>query len=261
MKSIHSILTICLISFACHAEEPCSSNLQDANENNVPRQIASLSEVELTKRGVSLSQAKGYAILVGTMAASSALTAYLTNHLPAGAQFLSHFTSQVATLGFYVFGAPILEPLSSRIRQTAFRIQDKAPADQALLDPLELQWRETQNLYSLNAQMSRNLINAFIAATHASYFEARRAYKNRDLSYGATLFAQTAVHLRSSFREIPATEPSIANAIRAAFTTDVQPDLKFIELVRYKIETLDPTVKESETNAFYDLLLKTWLSN
>ncbi|MCJ8276552.1 MAG: hypothetical protein MJK18_06905, partial [Bdellovibrionales bacterium] len=120
--------------------------------------IARRAQDQLENSSLKRSSRRGYAILIGAMVGSAALTTYLSTHLPSHLQFTSVFLSQVTTLGVFVLGAPIWEPLSSRFRKWAFGVRSIVEVkNEDHQGQLENTWSRTQEEYSLNAQMSRNV--------------------------------------------------------------------------------------------------------
>ena len=199
-------------------------------------------------------RATGYAILIAAMVASAAVTSSLSAALPKHAQFLSYFISQVSTLGVYVFGAPIWEPLGSGFRKMAFGVEGEAGGGD---DALETMWRRTQHAYSLNEQMSRNVITSFLTSVRQNFYEAHRAATAHDPVYAVDQLAEAAVRLRRHFADISPRDESVAAAIRAAFTNSVTVDLAFRQRWRDAIDRLDPAAA-GEDRAYYDDLTDAW---
>ncbi len=226
----------------------------------ISHEASSLAEVELAKKGISGPQKRGYAILIGSMVGSAALTTYAGSHLSSDLQFLSIFLAQVSTLGVYVVGAPIWEPISSRFRQMAFGIGKDSSLDAVGLNPqLEATWLRTQESYSLNAQMSRNIISQFIVSVKQNFYEAQRAYSTNDNNFSADQVAEAAFRLKILFKEISPDDVSVAAAINSAFTNHIVVDSTFVELVWSKIRILDPNFDLVENRQYYRLALQSWL--
>ena len=227
---------------------------------NISHEASALAEVDLAKKGISGPQKRGYAILIGSMVGSAALTTYLGSHLNSDLQFLSIFLAQVSTLGVYVVGAPIWEPISSRFRQMAFGIGKDSSLDAVGLNPqLEATWLRTQENYSLNAQMSRNIITQFIVSVKQNFYEAQRAYSTSDNNFSADQVAEAAFRLRLLYKEISPDDVSVAAAINSAFTNHIVVDSTFVELVWSKIRILDPNFDLVENRQYYRLALQSWL--
>lgn len=208
-------------------------------------------------------EARGYSILIATMIASAAATTYLSSALPPDFQFISHFLAQISTLGVYVFGAPIWEPLSSGFRKIAFGVRQGevgAGAGSTELDrEFESLWRRTQENYSLNQQMSRNVITQFLISVHQNFYEAYRAAHDRNPEYAADQVAEAAVRLRTLFREIAPDDPSLVGAIQAAFTHHVAVDEAFAQSVARRIANLDERALSDEGRSYYQRIFSAWL--
>ena len=247
-----------ILLFTCAFAEsrpPCTPELTPTID--VARLSARVAEPELRARGFG-RRAGAYAVLIGAMVASAAATTYLTSHLPTDLHFLSQLIGQVSTLGVYVFGAPIWEPLSSAFRKLAFEVEG---AGVASVDPRhEAQWYRTQNTYSLNEQMGRNIAVAFLSSNHQSFYEARRAMQTSDVTYAADQVAAAAVRLRLHFADLPADESTIAMAVRTSFTSHVAVDGQFRAEVARRIQALDPAAGAPEPKRHYAAVLDAWLS-
>lgn len=224
-------------------------------------QLAAQVESQLNKQGYFGREVRGYAILSAAMLASAATATYLNSALPDNFQFLSQFVAQVSTLGVYMMGAPIWEPLSSKFRKLAFGVRRRGGVDASRLsesEGFEQTWRRTQETYSLNAQMSRNLINQFIVTLNQNFFEAFRAIKSGERNYATDQIGEAAVRLRTLFKEISPEDISLANAVRTSFANHVVTDAAFIDEVLKKVEALDPAAHTREAQQFYQRLFVTW---
>lgn len=206
---------------------------------------------------------RGYSILIGSMVGSAALTSYLTSMLPPRMQFLSLFCAQISTLGVYVFGSPIWDPLASGFRKMAFGISEDPSGKTKTTDPdqqkLERIWKRLQNSYSLNAQISKNMINSFLSSTRQNFFEAHRAMHSNDPHYAADQVAEAAFRMRRLFREIPPDEISVRVAAQTAFTRHGPVDENFKKLVLQKLSELDPQWEAGQNSDYYHQLLSHWL--
>jgi hypothetical protein len=193
---------------------------------------------------------RGYAVLIGAMVASAAATTFLASTLPHHLQFMSIFVGQVSVLGVAVFGAPIWEPLSSAYRKLAFGVRGPARGS----SDLEGLWDRTQQSYSLNEQMSRNVLTQFKIYAQQKFYAAYAAMHTDDPNYAADQMAETAVHMRRYFGEIPPDDRSVALAVRTSFTHHVRADAAFGRLVLAKIRVLDPRMEPG----FYLRAVRAW---
>ena len=196
-------------------------------------------------------RAVGYAKLVTVMVVTAIVTSYVGGRLP---RFMAQFVGQLSTLGVYVVGAPIWEPMSSAFRKMAFDVNGEAgPVD----DQLEALWRRTQREYSINEQMSRNVIASFLMTAKMNFYQAHAAYA-RDPAYAAAQIAEAAVRVRRYFADISPRDQAVTAAVRAAFTDHAPVDQGFREAVMRAIATLDPVTPD--LGAAYGDLLEAWLS-
>lgn len=262
------IFTIITLSFSntSHANKNCRDLLNNQSKENkldIAEEISQSTAEEARKTLESLPlpahSKKGYAILIGTMVGSAAATSFLGTQLPPEFQFTSIFLAQLSTLGVYVFGAPIWEPLTSKFRKWAFGLSQDKFSPQISNEQLEELWVKTQDSYSLNAQMSRNLINQFLLNVKQNFYEAYRAHSESNREYSADQIAEAAYRMRYLFKDISPDDPSVAAAIKTAFTNHIVIDDDFKRLVSEKINDLDPEADLPIISKYYDILLNHWL--
>ncbi len=206
------------------------------------------------------SSVKGYSILVGTMVGSAVLTTAISSHVPPGFQFVSIFITQVSTLGVYVLGAPIWEPMTSKFRKWAFGLNVDVGQKSPNSIQLEETWTRTQERYSLNAQMSRNVVSQFIFTVKENFYHAYRAHVSGDPVYAADQVAEAAYRMRILFADVSPGDPSVAAAVKSAFTGHVQIGPDFLPLVTSRLEALDADFNVAEVQEYYRAILKMWLS-
>ncbi len=259
MRALSIILILFSQAVGAADIDRCAESVSSAKGQN--QVLIDSVEQDLKRKGISAREARGYAILIATMVASAAATTYVSSALPPSFQFVSHFLAQVSTLGVFVFGAPIWEPLSSGFRKMAFGVRSQTVGPGGVLDPdFEALWRRTQEHYSLNAQMSRNVINQFLISVHQNFYEAHRAIQSRNSVYAADQIAEAAFRLKTLFRDIDPEDPSVASAIRTAFTNHVVVDSEFVTSVFARIEKLDVSFASGESANYYNRLLAAWLN-
>lgn len=237
---------------AIHCQSNCSPQ-------RISRIVARTLQDFFEKHGISKAKARGYAILTATMVGSAAITSALTSSLPQNLSFLSLVMAQASTLGIYVMGAPIWEPLSSRFRKWAFGIQQPTEPLNAE-KPLERLWQDTQGLYSLNAQMSRNIINSFILTAQRNFNEARSAIISGDRDLAVDQIAEAAIRLHRLFAEIPPEDPSVRLSIRTSFTRHIEKPEELRPAVLLRIQLLDEQALQSPHREFYHRVVDAWLA-
>tara|TARA_B110001454_G_scaffold181094_1_gene174961 strand:- start:12763 stop:13569 length:807 start_codon:yes stop_codon:yes gene_type:complete len=203
-------------------------------------------------------QLRGYAVLVGTMIGSAALSTYVTAELPKNMTFLSQLVGQVATIGIYVFGAPIWEPISSKFRKIAFGLKNDTVAPVATDNALEKLWQKTQNNYSLNAQMSRNVVNSLLLAIQNQFHHARIAIHTGDKELVSDLMAEAAVRMRQLFAEVDPDDSAVALVAQSSFTRHVQNKSEIKELIWIKIQAFDDEARTNAGRVYYQALISSW---
>ncbi len=239
-----------------------SRELDEANVHLAQRlsqDIAVQSQKVLENVGEKGTSKRGYAILIATMVGSAAMTTYLGTKLPPELQFTSVFIAQVSTLGVFVFGAPIWEPLSSRFRKWAYGISTDTLAASNSSKMLEATWLKTQESYSLNAQMSRNIISQFIFTTKENFYQAYRAHAENNPVYSADQIAEAAYRMRILFKDVSTNDSSVASAVNAAFTNHVIINREFVSLVWSRLEKIDSESSKAENQSYYSEVLESWL--
>ncbi|MGE0525792.1 MAG: hypothetical protein AB7G93_17820 [Bdellovibrionales bacterium] len=259
-----SIVFAVTLSSQTFAIEPpdCPGHL--SAEPNMAQRIAKVLEKRLKREGGSLGrQARGYSIVIATMVASAAATTYVSSSLPPNFQFISLFLGQVTTLGVWVFGAPIWEPLYSGFRKVAFGVKssdsDSKSSQAEVSRRFDRIWQRTQESYSLNEQMSRNLLSQFLLAIHQNFYEAYRAMNSHNPEYAADQVAEAAVRLRRLFRDIEPDDPSVVAVVRTAFVNHVQIDEEFVKTVERRITALDDSFPTESAQPYYRRLFEAWL--
>jgi hypothetical protein len=219
--------------------------------------IEKVVEANMKAKGVPKHNLRGYALLVTSMVASAAAVTYLTGQLPPDFQFVSQILTQFSTLGIYVFGAPIWEPLSSAVRKLAFGLGMVEKSESARQAEFETLWRRTQEYYSANGQLSRTVLTDYITSVQQNFYQAFQAVQSDNPEYAADQVAEAAFRLHMLFREIPPSDPSVAGAVRAAFINHVKVGSDFTKMVLERIQKLDPN---EASEPFYQEVLQAWLA-
>lgn len=200
-------------------------------------------------------RARGYALISAAMVGSGMLGMELSKELPKEMAFVA---GQVSAIGIYMLGAPIWEPISSAFRKFAFGLGDKATPQNATPE-LEKQWSRTQSLYSVNGQMSRNVIQNFLIGARMTFTSAREAMVSGNRLLAIDQIAEIAVNLRRLFADIEPTNESIALAIQSSFTRHVPTSETFKNDVMRRIAEIDADLGDPLVADYYRALLKAWL--
>ncbi|MCB9025578.1 MAG: hypothetical protein H6625_04610 [Bdellovibrionaceae bacterium] len=199
---------------------------------------------------------KAYAAITSVMVGSSSLVAFLSTLVskdhPALAYFMATFLSQITSLGVFVVGAPIWEPLQSKIRAYAYRMTGNHQKNVQTHNFLEKQYFTTNVALSLNEQMSRNVIKDYIKTLTQTLYFAKRASHEGDNDYITSQIAELAVRLHFLYPDVNPTSKIVVNAVHAGFTDFIQDPESYIDFVLIKIRDLDPINDYTET-------IHTWL--
>lgn len=233
--------------------------------SDIAHESMRIAETKLQSTGLLAKRTRGYAILVGTMVGSAALTSYLISHLPPNYMFLSYFVAQVSTLGVYVFGGAIWDPLLAASRKVGYRVNSKSSESWTdcsrcdEIDSLNKMYARTQENYSLNEQMSRNIINQFLVSIKSNFYEAKRSMELNEVDYAVDQIAEAAVRLRVLFRDVEPDDASVALAVKTSFSRHVRPDISLSTLVLNRIRELDDGVGLPAIDKYYSILVSTWM--
>lgn len=255
------ILSLFLYPFAALANPTCEDFFRfetRISELDLAHKIESEANQSPLIQKAFGKKARGFAVITATMVASAALSTHLTSELPKDMAFLSALVGQISTIGIFVLGAPIWQPISSALHKFAFGLS--AEKSEMTSDPaLERLWQQTQARYSQNAQMSRNLIQSFLLATHANFSTAREAMREGRETLAIDQIAETAVRLRRLFSEIDPTDASVSLAVQSTFTRHVEDPQRLKAFVLNRIERDDPEFRASSVRLYYETLIQTWL--
>lgn len=116
-------------------------------------------------------------------------------------------------LGVYVIGAPVWERLASRVRWWSFQKGPRVASGDS--NHLETIWDQTQNHYSINGQMSRNLLNQCLIRTDITFQQCEAALQENDLPRAAKYLAKQIIEHQILFRDVPDDSPLVLMAVRS----------------------------------------------
>ena len=211
-------LSVQLLVTSVFAEEPCDNVLQ-------PQAAASASRQRL----------KSYSVIASVMVGSSSLAALLSSlvgeNSPALTYFAATFLSQLSSLGVYVVGAPIWEPLQSKVRAMAYRKTGEHQEANEIHSFLEKQYFRTNRQLTINEQMSRNILRDYVLMVSMAFDSARHASSTRDFDRVARQIAEVAVRLNKLYPDVDPKDPLVVRAIHIAFTDFIELPSDFSELV------------------------------
>lgn len=229
-----------LHSLADELQESCAGKIQ-CNEENLKTSL----EKAWNARGLKAYAAIS-AVMIGSSSLAAVLSSLISSENPALSYFVASIISQITTLGVYVVGAPIWEPLQSKIRGKAYQLTGH---HQELIEGgnfLEQQYFRTNKRLTLNEQMSRNVLRDYIKTVTQSLYDAKKAAADREQEYIAAQIAEVYVRLSFLYPDVDPTSLIILNAIHTAFTHYVEEPESYIPMVLAKIREFDPGFTNEE---------------
>ena len=177
--------------------------------------------------------------------------------------FIQVFIPIITGLGVFSVGAPLWDPVRSFIRRWAFSSNQLSEEDDAFSGKyparpdLEKFWFQMQKYFSVNAQMSRNTLSAFLVLITPSLQDAAEAYTEQRLDYAATQFAKIMVQMRFLYSEITPANPILAVSIKS-YIRGLEIEHEFLDKILAISDELDP-LKETESGYnYYVLCLRSW---
>lgn len=189
---------------------------------------------------------KAYLTITSVMIGTSALTAYLSlkfnTDTPMLSHFLSTFLGSVTTIGIFVVGSPIWEPLQSFIRSRAFKLF----SDLENRDVLEKQYFDTNIRLSINAQMSRNIFRDYIKTASQS-FHVARTHLNTDHDYSIEQIAEIIIRLHELFPDVDPSNKTIVRSIQSTFYTNLENPSQFRNQIAARLKDMDPETNHQKT--------------
>lgn len=258
MKSIFSFIVCASLllqaPYFAQAQPQCSSYFQNQN---------SLKKIATSRFQTLLQQnARGYAVIVSVMLLSAGVSSFISAHIAKDYPFMTYFISQLSILGIVVIGAPIWEPLSSYVRSKAFRLKkDVLPNDSFDKSYLEELWHLTQQKYSINSQMSRNVVASALNNIQLNLYHSYKAFQEGDRHYAILQIASMAVRLRTLFSEIHPQDEQVKLAFRSILNIEElknkNPDLQ--SEILNQISILDPDSLHPNNLRYYQDLVAAWL--
>lgn len=177
--------------------------------------------------------------------------------------FIQVFIPIITGFGVFSVGAPLWDPVRSFIRRWAFSSNQFSEEDDAFSGKypsrpdLEKFWLQIQKYFSINAQISRNTLSAFLVLITPSLQDAVRAYTEQKLDYSAAQFAKILVQMRFLYSEITPTNPILVASIRS-YIRDLEAEHEFLDKILVLSDELDPLKKTANGHSYYVLCLRSW---
>ena len=191
------------------------------------------------------------------------LLAARKNITEAQRDFVRVFIPIITGFGVFSIGAPLWEPLKSFVRRWAFANNQQSNKDDAFAGEypqrpeLEAYWVQMQKYFSVNAQISRNTLSAFLMLITSSLQDASRAYDEQRFDYAAAQYAKVMVQMRFLYSELTPTNPILA-ATMQSYLRKITPSQEFLnEILRITTE-LDPLKDKIGGRDYYVLCIRTW---
>lgn len=182
--------------------------------------------------------------------------------------FLKYLSSGFFTSMKVALGAPIWTPLSSTVQKAVFALSNwispnsqESSAMTFKQSRLAAMWPETQASYSMNEQMSRNVLNALTASINANLSAAKSALDSGKVEYAAAQIADAVIRMKELFAEVHPSDVTIARLVRERITHSTRIPDEFVELVIKHVERIyknEHVILNDEMKAYFHLLLNKW---
>lgn len=253
-----SILTIITgLTFSQNVKAMTSANSCQAlfsHQNTIPKTIQNY-----LKQNPFIKNARGYSIIISVMLFSAATSSYISSKIATDYPFMTYFISQISILGIVVIGAPIWEPLSSYFRNLAFRLnkENKTFEQNVQSKYLEDLWQTTQKEFSINSQMSRNVIASVLNNIQINLFQSHMAFQKGDYPYAILQIATMAVRLRTLYSEIAPDDFQVTLAFQSILKYELKKHPKIFSDTWLEIKKLDSHFNQNKN--YYQKLLNEWL--
>lgn len=198
----------------------------------------------------TLSYAAIVSVMMGTSTIAAIVSELVSNKSPALTYFVATFLSQVTSIGFFVVGAPFWEPLQSKVRAKSYRMTGEHQIESESDDLLEQLYYRTNKSYSLNQQMSRNIITYYNKLLKQTLYYVNSLNPDPNdkaqIKYIATQIAEVMTSLTSLYAEVDHKNPLVTNAFRAAFTDFLPQPMIYREEILKSAKVFDPDKDYSE---------------
>lgn len=209
--------------------------------------------------------------VVLTCIALSAYTGSKLNELLAARKSISEaqrdfvrvFIPIITGFGVFSVGAPLWDPVQSFVRRWAFSSNQQSHTEDAFAGKypsrpeLEAHWLQIQKYFSVNAQISRNTLSAFLILVTPSLQDARRAYDEQRFDYAAAQFAKVMVQMRFLYSELTPTNPILVATLRS-YLRAIDPPQEFLDKILQVAKELDPLAGRSDGHDYYTLCIRAW---
>ena len=205
---------------------------------------------------------KAYTAMISIMLASSGFVSFVSTKLgadyPALSSFLAIFLSSVTSVGVFVVGAPIWEPIRSSLRAVSFRMMEEARQGKHFLED---QFFKTNRTLTTNSQWSRAVYRDYLRSVMSSLYEAGRFWRESNEEAMVYQVAEVLVRVKELYPDIDPTQPLIVRSVQSAFYDGMKIPKNFSEKVLGKIESFGSEFKREDFESVLDAWLKNTNSN
>ncbi len=177
--------------------------------------------------------------------------------------FVRVFIPILTGFGVFSVGAPLWDPLKSFVRRWAFASNQRSGKEDAFAGKhpnrpvLEAYWQQIQKYFSINAQISRNTLSAFLMLVTSSLQDARRAYDEQRFDYAAAQYAKVMVQMRFLYSELTPGNPILAATIHS-YLRGVAPPQEFLDDILSITTELDPLKDKLGGHDYYVRCIRAW---
>lgn len=216
------------------------------------------------RRGIG--KTSGFLILGGAVAGFLVLNSYLLGKLSKSKSNAAHLVPLLSTvLGVATasLGEPLFGPPRSKFTQWAFGLSRQDESFEAdVPTDLEKLWWRSQESYSMNANMARNVVSHFLTSIQPNITSAYQAMQGvGEAGYAASRVAEAALRMRTLFAEVFPDEQVVAVAVRAGLSDHLSESERVAlrSEVWRRLETMDARFDDSFVQLYYTRLLQSWL--
>ena len=177
--------------------------------------------------------------------------------------FVRVFIPIITGFGVFSVGAPLWDPVKSFVRRWAFASNQRSREEDAFAGEypnrpeLEAYWLQIQKYFSVNAQISRNTLSAFLILVTSSLQDARRAYDEQHFDYAATQYAKVMVQMRFLYSELTPTNPILTATIQS-YLRGIAPAQEFLDEILSITAELDPLKDKLDGRDYYVRCIRAW---
>ena len=237
-------------------QKPAGSCSHDEINQTIHEQIKGIGEFSATFATYSVA----LACIALSAYGGSKFNEFLAqrNISAASKDFIRVFIPIVTGIGVFSVGAPLWDPAKSFIRRWAFannQFSGKTKKKYPSRPELESHWLDMQKYFSVNAQISRNTISAFLVLATPTLQDARHALDDKRYQYAAAQIAKSIVQMRYIYSEIPPDQPILVMSVRSYLYGLDLPNSFLHEVFRIAVK-LDPLQPADEK--FYASAIRAW---